>query len=309
MPEGRSMKHHMEAHAPILPNRFLALDEEMAAWDEARVAILPVPYDATTSYQPGSRFGPRAIIDASRYLEEYDEELESEPCRVGLYTCPEVEPVAGDPKAMLDRVEGVVSYLIGRGKLVALLGGEHSLTAAAVRAHVSAYGPLSVLQLDAHLDLRDTYQDSAFSHACVMRRVWEVAPVAAVGVRSCSGPEHDWLKDRGGACFWAHEASWDEAWAEAVCRTLQERVYVTIDLDVFDPSVMPAVGTTRLGGGHFASKDGGGETSGCGLRRRGAGADSRPQGPRCSGGQVGIQDGGVSLRLRDHTGPKRRMRI
>lgn len=247
------MEHSLEAHSPILPNRFLALDEELADWERARVAVLPVPYDATTSYQPGSRFGPRAIIDASRYLEEYDEELGAEPCRVGIYTCPELEPVAGDPKAMQDRVEAVVSYLIGQGKLVALLGGEHSLTAAAVRAHVAACGPLSVLQLDAHLDLRDTYHDSAFSHACVMRRVWEVAPVVAVGARSCSGPEHGWLKERGGACFWAHQATDSRDWAEAVCEALEERVYVSVDLDVFDPSVMPSVGTPEPGGLDWAT--------------------------------------------------------
>lgn len=247
------MKYHLESFAPILPNRFLALDEELANWDRARVAILPIPYDATTSYQPGSRFGPRAIIDASRYLEEYDEELGCDPSSVGIYTCPELEPVAGDPKAMLDRVEAVVSYLIGRGKFVSLLGGEHSLTMAAVKAHAKAYGPVSVLQLDAHLDLRDTYHDSAFSHACVMRRVWEVAPVVAVGARSCSGPEARWLEEREGACFWASEAVGDVAWSEAVCESLGERVYVTIDLDVFDPSVMPAVGTPEPGGLDWAT--------------------------------------------------------
>ncbi len=242
------MKNPFEAHAPILPNRFLALDEEQAGWERARVAILPVPYDATTSYQPGCRFGPRAIIDASRYLEEYDEELGVEPCTVGIYTSPEVEPVAGDPKAMLDRLEALVSYLIDQGKTVATVGGEHTLTRAAVGAHVTAYGSLSVLQLDAHLDLRDTYHDSAFSHACVMRRVWDVAPVTAVGVRSCSTEERSWLTERGGECFWASEATGDAAWAEAVCSSLGERVYVTIDLDVFDPAVMPAVGTPEPGG-------------------------------------------------------------
>lgn len=242
------MKHPLEAHAPILPNRFLALDEELAGWERARVALLPVAYDATTSYQPGSRFGPRAIIDASRYLEEYDEELGCDPSRVGIYTCPELEPVAGDPKAMLDRVEAVVSYLIGEGKFTVLVGGEHSLTQAAVRAHAGSCGPLSVLQLDAHLDLRDSYQDSAFSHACVMRRVWDFAPVVSVGARSCSEAELRWLKERGGACFWASEAVGDEAWMEAVLEPLSDRVYVTVDLDVFDPSVMPSVGTPEPGG-------------------------------------------------------------
>ena len=241
-------QHPLEAFGPFLPNRFLALDEELASWAKARVAVLPVPYDATTSYRPGCRLGPGAIIEASRYVEEYDEELGWEPCSVGIYTCPEVEPVAGDPKAMLDRVEAVVSYLISQEKLVALLGGEHTLTTAAVRAHVAAFGPLSVLHLDAHLDLRDTYHDSAFSHACVMRRVWEVAPVVAVGARSCSGPEHRWLAERGGACFWAADATGAEAWAEAICESLGQRVYVTIDLDVFDPSVMPSVGTPEPGG-------------------------------------------------------------
>ncbi|MDV2504236.1 MAG: agmatinase [bacterium] len=242
------MKNPLESQAPFLPYRFLALDDERAGWEAARVAILPVPYDATTSYQPGCRFGPRAILDASRYVEEYDEELEVEPCDVGIYTCPEVEPVAGDPKAMLDRVAMLVSSLIEHGKTAVTLGGEHTLTRAAVEAHVAAHGNLTVLQLDAHLDLRDTYHDSAFSHACVMRRVWDVAPVVAVGARSCSSEEHRWLAERGGACFWAREATGDAAWAEAICSSLTERVYVTIDLDVFDPAVMPAVGTPEPGG-------------------------------------------------------------
>lgn len=245
--------HPWEALGPVFPQRFMALGEELAGWERCRVAVLPVPYDATTSYQPGCRFGPRAIIEASRYLEEYDEELGAEPCRVGVYTCPELEPVAGDPKAMLDRVEAAVSYLIAQGKFVVLLGGEHTLTVPAVKAHASAFGPLSVLQLDAHMDLRDSYHDSAFSHACTMRRVWEVAPVVAVGIRSCSGPEHRWLDERGGACFWASEARPSQEWAEGVCKTLGERVYVTVDLDVFDPSLMPSVGTPEPGGLDWAT--------------------------------------------------------
>jgi agmatinase len=148
----------------------------------------------------------------------------------------------------LDRVATLVSSLIGHEKTVVTLGGEHTLTRGAVEAHLKAHGSLTVLQLDAHLDLRDTYHDSAFSHACVMRRVWEVAPVVAVGARSCSAEEHRWLAERGGACFWANEATGDAAWAEAVCSSLSERVYVTIDLDVFDPAVMPAVGTPEPGG-------------------------------------------------------------
>jgi agmatinase len=231
-----------------LPNRFLALDEELARWEKARVAVLPVPYDATTSYQPGSRFGPRALIDASRYLEEFDPELGVEPCSVGIYTCPEVEPVVGDPKAMLDRVESLVSYLVQDGKFVALVGGEHTLTLAAVRAHSSAYGSLSVLQLDAHLDLRDTYQDSAFSHACAMRRVWEVARVVPVGVRSCSEGELTWLREQKIRCFWARELKDKVEWMDEVCDSLGDRVYITVDLDVFDPAVMPSVGTPEPGG-------------------------------------------------------------
>ncbi len=223
------------------------MHSQITTFASSKVVILPVPYDSTTEYKSGTREGPRAIIDASQYLELYDTELDREISEVGIHTLPEVQPLMSGPEPMLERVYQIASDLLDKGKLLAMLGGEHSLTLGVVRAFREKYPELSVLHLDAHADLRDQYQGTKYSHACVMRRVWELCPVVHVGVRSMSREEHEFLVQR------KIEPSYAEALAspDSVARVvsaLSPQVYVSIDLDVFDPSIMSAVGTPEPGG-------------------------------------------------------------
>lgn len=225
------------------PPRFAAVADSLARLRTARVAVLPVPYDATTDWRPGQRDGPSAIIEASRYMEHYDMELGREICQVGIHTLPPVEPLMGDPQAMVRRVARAVAPLARSGKLVALLGGEHTVTLGAVRACKARFPDLSVLYLDAHADLRDEYLGTRYSHATVLRRVVEECPAVAVGVRSLSTEEVR-LVGGGGVKVW-YGGSWDDA---QVVADLSPRVYVSVDLDVLDPSIMAAVGTPEPGG-------------------------------------------------------------
>ncbi|TMQ54319.1 MAG: agmatinase [Candidatus Eisenbacteria bacterium] len=230
-----------------VPQSFGGLEPEFSDLDRARCAILPVPYDFTTSYQGGTRSGPRAILEASRNMELWDEELGAT-YRAGIHTLPELEPTALGPEAMVDRVEQAVSWILDRGKLPVMLGGEHSITAGAVRAAARRFKRLSVLQLDAHADLRDRYLDSPYSHACVMRRVRERVPVASVGIRSMSEEEAQFLR-REPAPMWSTRQfrALGGKW-QPVLSALTEEVYVTFDLDALDPSILPATGTPEPGG-------------------------------------------------------------
>lgn len=214
----------------------------------ARVVILAVPYDSTTAWRSGSRDAPRAIIDASQYLELYDLELGLEIYKVGIYTLPEVQPLVSGPEAMVQRVYEIAKELIWEGKLVVMLGGEHSLTLGMVKAYIDRFPDLCVLQLDAHADLRDEYMGSKFSHACIMRRLFELCPIIQVGVRSLSWEEQQFLNQSGIHPFFASEKSLTATSLKKIVSSLSKNVYVTIDLDVFDPSVMPAVSHPEPGG-------------------------------------------------------------
>lgn len=233
---------------PTLPWNFLALPPEQADLERARFVVVPVPYDSTTSYKAGAREGPAAIIAASRFLEDYDPSLDAEPCTLGIATLPEVEPHLGDPQATLQRVADIVDALLGMGKVPALLGGEHSIAVGGVQGALRHYPHLSVLYLDAHADLRDTYMGTPYSHACTARRIVEVAPIVEVGVRSMSAEEARFVKERGIALFpWDTSFRAEDALAWALAR-LGAEVYISIDLDVLDPALMPAVGTPEPGG-------------------------------------------------------------
>jgi len=230
-----------------LPFNFGGLEDEHAALERARIAVLPAPYDFSTTYQGGTRWGPRAILTASQNMELWDEELGAT-YRAGIHTLPELEPTALGPEAMAERVERAVGWILDRGKLPVLLGGEHSLTAGAVRAAAKRIRGLSVLQLDAHADMRERYLDSPYSHACVMRRVREIVPAASVGIRSMSEEEAQALT-REPAPLWSTRAfralqgRWDP-----ILKSLTDEVYVTFDLDALDPAALPATGTPEPGG-------------------------------------------------------------
>lgn len=215
--------------------------------DTAKIIILPVPFDATSTWIKGADKGPRSILDASFNLEFYDIETDSEVFKEGIFTEPAVEGFI-DPEPMTQAVRDRVDHILDRDKFPVVLGGEHSVSIGAVQAAAERFENLTVLQLDAHSDLRDSYEGSTYNHACVMARVKEHVPIVQVGIRSmdaCEKPNMDT-----GRVFFAHDifSSPAAVWIDQVISLLTENVYVTIDLDVFDPSIMPATGTPEPGG-------------------------------------------------------------
>jgi len=233
----------------FLPHEvFAGLEPPYSNLQQAKTVILPVPYDTTSEWRSGSRHGPQAIIDASQYLELYDLELDRDIYKVGISTLPRVEPVLSSPQDMIDRVYRVVKGLIEKQKFVVLLGGEHSLSLGAVRAFKEAFPRLSVLQLDAHADLRDEYLGTKYGQACVMRRIFELCPISQVGVRSLSWEEKQFLTQHKLKPFYMSDLASNTASINQIVDSLSEDVYVTIDVDVLDPSIMPAVGTPEPDG-------------------------------------------------------------
>ena len=236
--------------APWVSNNFLALTPEQSDLKTAAAVLLPVPYDSTSSYRTGARYGPAAILSASYNLEDYDHELDVDLSEAGIHTTAALEPHMAGPEAMIRRVaQAVESYDDGR-RLVGLLGGEHTIAVGAVRAMKKCRPNLSVLYLDAHGDLRDTYMDTPYSHACVARRLMEVCPVVQVGVRSLSRDEFvltESLPANLSTFLWNPEAPSLPNLQDVIDR-LTEDVYVSIDLDALDPSLMPSVGTPEPGG-------------------------------------------------------------
>lgn len=235
---------------------FGGLSREQLRNKPARFSVLPVPYDLTASYISGMRNGPRAIIEASTHMELYDEELDTEPYEAGIETLAQIESTALGPEEMIRRVKSASREIIGSGKIPVLLGGEHSITLGLVQALLEKYPDLSVLQLDAHADMRDEYQDTPFNHACVARRISEICPIVQVGIRSLSVEEAEFLKGEKKAgkkaktrikTYYATDVIKGINW-DSVARDLSANICITVDLDVFDPAIMPATGTPEPGG-------------------------------------------------------------
>ena len=233
----------------FLPGRvFAGLAPPYSDLQQAKTVVLPVPYDSTSEWRSGSRHGPQAIIDASRYLELYDVELDREIHKTGICTLPEVEPVFSNSEDMINRVYRVTKDLIQKGKFVVLLGGEHSLSLGTVQAFSEQFPGLSVLQLDAHADLRDEYLGAKYGQACVMRRISELCPISQVGVRSLSQEEKQFLSENKLTPFYMSDFGSKSPPADQIIDSLTDDVYVTIDVDVLDPSIMSAVGTPEPDG-------------------------------------------------------------
>jgi len=233
------------------PVNFLGLPEAETAYEAAPVVILPVPYEATVSYMGGTRFGPRRILEASRYIELYDHELDSEPHTVGVHTLPELLLSGGGPEEALAELRQAHDALLAANKFVIMLGGEHSISAPPIQAHVARIGKrkLSVLQLDAHGDLRPEYEGTPYSHACVMYRVHKDVNLVPVGIRAITAEERHLMRDRKIPTIFAHELDQGEVWIDRAVGALGENVYITIDIDFFDPGLVPATGTPEPGGG------------------------------------------------------------
>ena len=228
---------------------FLSIPDEFSKLENSKFAVLPVPYEQTTTYRSGTRGGPAAMINASSQVELYDEELGFEPYREGVYTLEDLKVTSLGPKYMNQTVYDVSGELICLKKKVIMLGGEHSISFGMVKAYKEKYPKLSVLQLDAHADLRDEYQGDKFNHACVMRRIREIAPTVQIGIRNLSKEEMEYIKSQKDlVIFYAKDMASSDKWLDEAISLLSDEIYLTFDLDFLDPSIMPAVGTPEPGG-------------------------------------------------------------
>jgi len=216
-------------------------------FDHSRVVLFPVPYEHTTSYGKGTSEGPEAIIKAGPYLEFYDDQFDCEPWKMGVFTAPPADSHP-DPEVFQQLLYEQTAGLLNKNKFIIALGGEHAISFGLFRAHHERFRNLSVLQLDAHSDLRDSYQGSSWSHASVMRRIWELnRKIVPVGIRSQCREERAFVKENRIPVLYAHEIR-KEGFGSNVIERLDDNVYLTIDVDFFDPSIMPSTGTPEPGG-------------------------------------------------------------
>lgn len=225
--------------------RFGGLPDPYGQLESAKIALIPVPFDKTTTYQQGTDLGPEALIEASRNLELYDIETSSEVYKVGIYTAPAIR--AETSRQMLHETEKATKKLLEQDKFVGVIGGEHSISFAPIKAHLEHFKTLTVLQFDAHADLQPAYEGNPLSHASVMARVQELkVKIVSVGIRSMS---HEEIvnQDRSNT-FFAHDLPKNPNWIEQVVDKLSGPIYITFDLDAFDSSLMPSTGTPEPGG-------------------------------------------------------------
>lgn len=221
------------------------LPEEYSNPNDAKIVIIPVAYDGTSTWRKGADKGPTAIIEASANMELYDIETDSQVYKKGIFT---EEPIAGEISTteMMKTVTETVRYHLERNKFTVVIGGEHSVSIGSIKAHTEQYTNLTIFQLDAHADLREEYNGSEYNHACVMARVKELCPIVQVGVRSMDYSEKDSIDLP--RTFFARDIYNNTDWIKKVISRLSDNTYITIDLDVFDPSIMPSTGTPEPGG-------------------------------------------------------------
>jgi N1-aminopropylagmatine ureohydrolase len=247
------LKNRLKSY--FIKKNFLGIEKEYSNYKDSRIAILPVPYEETTSYGKGTAKGPAAILDASHYVEFFDEELNRELCFEkgnGICTLHPVEFKNRRGKKALEIIYKNIKRLIGDGKFVVALGGEHSISTAIIRAHFDSYKDLTILQFDAHSDLRNEYEGSEYSHASFAARVAGfTTAITQVGIRAQCREEYDFIKAKKINTFYAFEirnGKYGDDWQSKVIDTLHDNVYITFDVDYLDPSIMPSTGTPEPDG-------------------------------------------------------------
>lgn len=224
---------------------FCGLPNDLADYKQSPIVILPIPFDKTSTWMKGADKGPEAIIEASQYLELYDIETDSEVYKKGIFTTKPIHTLSSS--VLLKRTVLAVSKYIQDKKLVVTLGGEHSVSIGVIKSYAKHYNNLTVLHLDAHADSRDSYEGSRYNHACVIARVREFTKnIVSVGIRSMDTSERAGMDRK--KMFFAHEIHNSDKWINNVIRLMTDTVYVTIDVDVFDPGIMPSTGTPEPGG-------------------------------------------------------------
>ena len=250
MEEKTIITHQGQQVSPDTKN-YAAIVEEYSGFKKSKVVIMQVPYEKTVTYKKGTVNGPAAIIEASKKMELFDEELNQETYKIGMHTMDPLDVKNLKPEDMVDKVYQATQELLKANKFPVTLGGEHSLSIGSLRAFKETYPNISVLQLDAHYDLRDEYFGSKFNHGCVARRISELCPLVQTGTRSLSKEEKDFLTNQANGrikTINVYDILEMPLWKDVISNSLSESVYITIDLDVFDPSLMPSVGTPEPGG-------------------------------------------------------------
>ncbi|MBD3388976.1 MAG: agmatinase [Candidatus Altiarchaeales archaeon] len=230
----------------VMAHEFAGLGEPFSNYEKARFVVLSAPFESTTSYLKGTAAGPAAILEASGELELYDIELGTTPAERGIATLPQIQ-CDGPVEEVIDAIRRKCSKILEDGKFPVVLGGEHTVSLGLHLALKDFYGDVSALHLDAHGDLRDSFEGSRFSHACVMRRIREHSDAVQAGIRAICEEEAELISEEGLKVFYAHEMVEGDLIPDII-GCLGDRVHVTLDLDVLDPSVMPAVGTPEPGG-------------------------------------------------------------
>jgi agmatinase len=236
-----------------IKNNFLALEKKYSSYKDSEIVIIQAPLEKTVSYGKGTKGGPKGILKASHFVEFFDEELNKEICfEKGICTLEAIKFGKLSTKKSIEKIYKEVKKQIEQGKFVITLGGEHSLSSAPIKAHFEKYDNLSVLQIDAHSDFRNTYEGSKYSHASVMARVAEFTKeIVQVGIRAQCKEEYDFIKENKINTFYARgirEDKYTKKWQNKVLESLKENVYITFDVDGFDPSVISATGTPEPGG-------------------------------------------------------------
>ena len=225
--------------------KFGGIPEEFAKYEKSKIVLLPVPYDGTSTWQKGADKGFEAFLEASENMELYDIETDSEVYKNGISILDAITEKSS-PDAMVEAVYKSVQHQIKRNKFVTLFGGEHSISIGAIRAFYETYENLTVLHLDAHADLRKEYEGSKYNHACAVYEASQHTNLIQIGIRSMDASEKltmDFEK-----VYFAHEIAQDNFWMDSALEQMTENVFITFDLDVFDPSIMPSTGTPEPGG-------------------------------------------------------------
>lgn len=232
----------------LTPAKFGGPDNTYSLYEKSKVVVIPVPYGKTVTYRKGTEGGPRAVLDASSNMELFDDEIGKDTYRIGIHTVDELEVQNLSSEEMISQVEKKVSGVVIDSKFPVIIGGEHPVTIGAAKALLKVYKDMSIFYLDAHHDLRDNYRGSPFNHACVARRLCEMCRVVIVGSRSMSKEEKNFLPHPNVNIFNVYDILDIPNWREKINDILSQDVYISIDLDVFDPSIMPSVGTPEPGG-------------------------------------------------------------
>jgi agmatinase len=224
---------------------YAGIPDQFAQLETAKIILIPVPYDGTSTWGKGADKGPKAFLDASENMELYDIETDSEVYEQGIYLADAITE-DGSPEAMVKSVHKVTKDFIKRNKFVTLFGGEHSVSIGTIRAFNECFDNLTVLHIDAHADLRESYEGTKFNHACAVHEASQTTNLVQVGIRSMDAIEKTYMDDE--KTFFAHDMANDEYWMDKVIEALTDNVFITFDLDALDPSIMPSTGTPEPGG-------------------------------------------------------------